>query len=168
MFRNNILVGNQKQFNPLKPQSCYFISSVIKYLHDKQKILDFLSRIGIGVTDDAINNLEKRQIAQFNSVFWNLPDDATVMAVMDNNQTDFSTKTFKPLNDTHHVDCLNVLQVIKPSGNLNLNKNSKPLEHLESTFIDSTGFEKETGDFFNECFNIMLLLNMQNYSQLKA
>ena len=60
VFRNNILVGNQKQFNPLKPQSCYFISSVIKYLHDKQKILDFLSRIGIGVTDDAINNLEKR------------------------------------------------------------------------------------------------------------
>ena len=29
VFRNNILVGNQKQFNPLKPQSCYFISSVI-------------------------------------------------------------------------------------------------------------------------------------------
>ena len=61
VFRNNILVGNQKQFNPLKPQSCYFISSVIKYLHDKQKILDSLSRIGIGVTDDAINNLEKRR-----------------------------------------------------------------------------------------------------------
>ena len=87
---------------------------------------------------------------------------------MDNNQIDFSTKTFKPLNDTHHVECLNVFQVIKPPGNLNLNKNSKPLKHLESTFIDSTEFEKEAGDFFNECFNIMLLLNMQNYSQLKA
>ena len=161
VFRNSIFVGNQKQKYPLKPQSCYFISSVIKYLHDKQKILDFLSRIGIGVTDTAINNLEKKQIAQFNSVFWNLPDDSTVMAVMDNNQTDFSTKSFKPLNDTHHVDCLNVLQVIKPSGNLNLNKNSKPKEHLKSTFIDSTGFEKEAGDFFNECFNTMLIKHVE-------
>ena len=104
VFRNNVLVGNQKRKSHSKPQSCYFISSVIKYLHDKQKILDFLSRIGIGVTDDAINNLEKKQIAQFNSVFWNLSDDSTVMAVMDNNQTDFSTKTFKPLNDTHHLE----------------------------------------------------------------
>ena len=62
----------------------------------------------------------------------------------------FSTKTFKPLNDTHHVDCLNVLQVIKPPGNLNLIRNSKPLKYLESIFIDSTEFEKEAGDFFNE------------------
>ena len=32
VFRNNILLLNQKQFNPSKPQSCYFLSSVIKYV----------------------------------------------------------------------------------------------------------------------------------------
>ena len=161
VFRNNILVGNQKQFNHSKPQSCYFISSIVKYLHDKQKILDFLSKIGIGVTDDAMNNLEKKQISKFNSLFWDLPDNSTVMAVMDNNQTDFSTKTFKPLNDTHHVDCLNVLQVIKPPGNLNLNKTSKQIDNLEYSFIDSTEFEKEAGDFFVECFNTMLIRHIE-------
>ena len=45
------------------------------------------------------------------------------MAVMDNNQSDFSTKRFKPLKDSHHVDCLNVLQVIKPAGNIDLDEN---------------------------------------------
>ena len=34
-FRNNIFLGNQKRNYPYKPQSCYFISSIIKYLHDK-------------------------------------------------------------------------------------------------------------------------------------
>ena len=156
-FRNQIFLGNQKRNYPYKPQSCYFISSIIKYLHDKQKILDFLSSIGIGVGDDPVNNLEKNQIDSFNSVFWKIPENATVMAVMDNNQADFSTKSFKPLKDSHHVDCLNVLQVVKPSGNSNLNKESKSIAELESTFIDLTLFEKEAGDFFMNCFNTTLL-----------
>jgi hypothetical protein len=156
-FRNQIFLGNQKRNFPYKPQSCYFISSIIKYLHDKQKILDFLSTIGIGVGDDAINNLEKNQIDSFNSVFWKIPENASVMAVMDNNQTDYSTKSFKPLKDNHHVDCLNVLQVVKPTGNLNLNKESKSIAELESSFIDLTLFEKEAGDYFMHCFNTTLL-----------
>ena len=126
-FRNNIFLGNQKRKYPFKPQSCYFISSIIQYLHDKKKILDFLSSIGVGVGNKPINNLEKNQIESFNSVFWETPVDATVMAVMDNNQSDFSSKSFKPLKDNHHVDCLNVLQVIKPSGNPYLSKESKSI-----------------------------------------
>ena len=109
---------------------------MIKYLHDKQKILDFLSMMGIGVGDDPINNLEKNQIDEFNRVFWDIPDNTTVMAVMDNNQADFSTKSFKPLKDSHHVDCL---------------------EDLESSFTDSTFIEKEAGSYFMQCFNEMLL-----------
>ena len=91
-FRNNIFLGNQKRKYPFKPQSCYFISSIIQYLHDKKKILDFLSSIGVGVGNKPINNLEKNQIESFNSVFWETPVDVTVMAVMDNNQSDFSSK----------------------------------------------------------------------------
>ena len=157
ILRNNIFLGNQKRNYRYKPQSCYFISSVIKLLNDKQKILDFLSKIGIGVGDDAINNLEKNQIGEFNSVFWKIPANATVMAVMDNNQTDYTTKNFNPLKDSHHVDCLNVLQVVKPSGNSNLAKDSKSIEYLESSFVDSTYFEKKAGDYFMNCFNTMLL-----------
>ena len=77
IFRNNIFLGNQKRKYPFKPQSYYFISSVIKYLHDKQKILDFLSMMGIGVGDDPINNLEKNQIDEFNRVFFK--DDGNVL-----------------------------------------------------------------------------------------
>ena len=161
VFRNSILLGSQKRKNHFKPQSCYFISGVIKYLHDKQKILDFLSAMGIGVGDDPINSLEKNQIDQFNSIFWKIPDNATVMAVMDNNQSDFSTKSFKPLKDSHHVDCLNVLQVIKPAGNMDLKQDSKPMVELEPSFIDSSSIEKEAGSYLMQCFNEMLLKNAE-------
>ena len=97
-FKNIIFLGNQKRNYPFKPQSCYFTSCIIKYLHDKQKILDFLSSIGIGVGDDAINNLEKSQIDEFNIAFWDIPSSSTVMAVMDNNQTDFGTKIYVPIS----------------------------------------------------------------------
>ena len=50
-----------------------------------------------------------------------------------------------------------MLQVIKPPGNLNLNKISKQIDNLESTFIESNEFEKEAGEFFVECFNVMLI-----------
>ena len=142
-FRNTIFLGNHKRKYPLKPQSCYFTSCIIKYLQDKQKILDFLSSIGIGVGDDAINSLEKNQINEFNSKFWAIPSTATVMAVMDNNQADFGTKTYNPLKDEHHVDGLNVLQVIKPTGNSDLDKQGKPISELNSTFIDETQPEKK-------------------------
>ena len=32
---------------------------------------------------------------------------------------------------------------------------------MESTFIDSTMVEKEAGDFFNECINIMLIKHLE-------
>ena len=151
-FKNIIFLGNQKRNYPFKPQSCYFTSCIIKYLHDKQKILDFLSSIGIGVGDDAINNLEKSQIDEFNIAFWDIPSSSTVMAVMDNNQTDFGKKSYNPLKDNHHVDCLNVLQVIKPVGNFNLRSNSKSVEDLEPSFKDSNICEKAEGEYFSECF----------------
>ena len=161
-FRNNIFLANQKRNYPYKPQSLYFVSSIIKYMHDKKKILDFLSSIGVGVEDPAIQNLEKNQIDSFNSVFWETPVTATVMAVMDNNQSDFSSKSFNPLKDNHHVDCLNVLQVIKPSGNPLLSKESKSIENLNETFIDSTLSEKEAGDYFLDSFNTKLLKHFEN------
>ena len=34
-FRNNIFLGNQTSFFPYKPQSCYFVSSIIEYLQPK-------------------------------------------------------------------------------------------------------------------------------------
>ena len=116
IFKNPIFFGTQKKNYPFKPKSAYFISCVLKYLQDKQKILDFLSAIGIAVGDDPVNRLEKRQIDEFNSIFWDVSRSSTVCAVMDNNQADFSSKNYNPLNDEHHVDCLNVLQVIKPGG----------------------------------------------------
>ena len=157
VFRNLIFLGNQKKNYPFKPQSCYFISCVIKYLHDKQKILDLLSTIGIAVGDDAANRLERRQIDEFNSVFWDLPAPSTVMAVMDNNQADFGSKTYDPLHDEHHVDAINVLQVIKPTGIPNLSKSSKQISDLSASFIDSTSPEKRAGDFFPQ--NICLLFD---------
>ena len=144
-LRNSIFLGNQKRNYNLKPQSCYFTSAIIKYLSDKQKILDFLSSIGIGVGDDPINKLERNQIDNFNSQYWTIPTSCTVMAVMDNNQADHTTKGYNPLKDTHHVDGLNVLQVIKPVGNLNLNKESKDISELASTFVDTNTFEAEAG-----------------------
>ena len=126
--RNAILVGNHPKKFSRKPQSCYYVSAVVKYLNDKQKILDFLSSLGIGVGDDAIVNIEKNQISEFNKYFWTIPSSATVMAVMDNNQADFGTKNFNPLNDSHHVDAMNVLQVVKPSGNVTLDKKSKSFD----------------------------------------
>ena len=54
-----------------------------------------------------------------------------------------------------------MLQVIKPPGNLNLNKTSKQIDNLEYSFIDSTEFEKEAGDFFVECFNTMLIRHIE-------
>ena len=101
-------------------------------------------------------------IESFNSVFWETHVDATVMAVMDNNQIDFSSKSFKPLKDNHHVDCLNVLQVIKPSGNPLLSKESKSIENLNETFIDSTLSEKEAGDYFLDSFHTKLLKHFEN------
>ena len=156
-LRNSIFLGNQKRNYNLKPQSCYFTSAIIKYLSDKQKILDFLSSIGIGVGDDPINKLEKNQIDNFNSLFWTIPTNCTVMTVMDNNQADMATKGYNPLKDNHHVDGLNVLQVIKPVGNLNLDKESKHIGELVSTFVDTNTFEREAGEFFNQCFISMLL-----------
>ena len=32
---------------------------------------------------------------------------------MDHNQTEFSTRLFESLNDSHRIDCSNLLQVIK-------------------------------------------------------
>ena len=61
---------------------------------------------------------------------------------MDNNQADFGTKTYNPLKDEHHVDGLNVLQVIKPTGNFDFDKQGKPISELNSTFIDETQPEK--------------------------
>ena len=96
-FRNIVFLGNHSKTFRRKPQSGYFISAVIKYTNDKQKILDLLSSIGIGVTDDAITNLEKNQIDGFNKQFWDIPSACSVMAVMDNNQADFTTKSFNPI-----------------------------------------------------------------------
>ena len=127
IFKNLISIGSQKKNYPFKPKSAYFISCVLKYLQDKKKILDFLSSIGIAVGDDAVNRLEKRQINEFNSIFWDLSKSSTVSAVMDNNQADFSSKNYNPLHDEHHVDCLNVLQVIKPGGNPCLSKTLKDI-----------------------------------------
>ena len=147
-LRNSIFLGNQKRNYNLKPQSCYFTSAIIKYLSDKQKILDFLSSIGIGVGDDPINKLEKNQIDNFNSLFWTIPTNCTVMTVMDNNQADMATKGYNPLKDNHHVDGLNVLQVIKPVGNLYLDKESKHIWELVSTFVDTNTFKREAGEFW--------------------
>ena len=133
------------------------MSALIKYANDKQKILDILSSIGIGVGDDAIATLEKNQIADFNRKFWDVPSSCTIVAVMDNNQADFGTKNYNPLKDTHHVDCLNVLQVIKPSGNPQLSKTSKTVEHLKTDFVEPNEFEKSAGISFAECFNALLL-----------
>ena len=83
-----------------------------------------------------MNNLEKIQIDEFNKNFWNIPASSTVMSVMDNNQTDFSTKNFNPLNDSHHVDAMNVLQIIKPVGNLTLQRDSKSMNDLQPNFTE--------------------------------
>ena len=152
IFKNLILIGNQKKNYPFKPQSAYYIACIIKYLHDKQKILDFLSTIGISVGDNAVNGLEKRQIDEFNSVFWDLGDCSTISAVMDNNQADFGSKNYNPLHDEHHVDCLNVLQVVKPGGNPSLSKESKEMSSLTKSFIESTGSEQNAGKRFNKAF----------------
>ena len=119
--------------------------------------MDILSHLGIGVSDDAVVNLEKNQISDFNDKFWSIPASSTVMAVMDNNQADFGTKTFNPMKDAHHVDCLNVLQVIKPAGNNQLGKDSKAFDDLDANFIASNCFEKSAGDSFSQCFNSLLL-----------
>ena len=162
IFRNLIFIGNQKRNYPYKPQSCYFISCVIKYLHDKQKILDLLSTIGIAVGDDAVNRLEKRQIDEFNSIFWDIPKSSTVMAVMDNNQADFGSKNYNPLHDEHHVDCLNVLQVIKPAGNPDLDKTTKEMSELSTSFIESTCLEKKAGVIFVKSFLSYLIRLEEN------
>ena len=152
VFRNMIFIGNQRKNYYLKPQSAYFVSCILKYLHDKQKILDFLSNICIAVGDDPVNRLEKRQIDQFNSVFWNINNSCNVMACMDNNQADFGSKNYNPLHDEHHVDCLNVLQVIKPGGNPVLHKNSKKISELSDSFSDSNHAEKKARNVFNKSF----------------
>ena len=113
-------------------------------MNNNSQILQFLSSLGIGVTSRAVENLEKTQIGDFNKLFWDIPTSSSVMAVMDNNQADCTTKSYSPLKDEHHVDCINVLQVVKPVGNLTLNKMSKPFDELDESFIDPTEAEKES------------------------
>ena len=168
-FRNCIFNGNHPKKYRRKPQSCYFTSAIIKYANNNKKILDFLAAIGIGVTDDALNNLEKNQITDFNTKFWTIPSSATVMSVMDNNQADFGTKYFNPLQDKHHVDCLNVLQVVKPSGNSELMKESRSIQHVDTNFIKTNCFEQSAGSYFLGCFNAHLLsiIDIQSVDSLK-
>ena len=170
MIRNAILLVNRPRKCCRKPQSCYFISAVVKYLNDKQKILDFLSSLSIGVGDSAIANLEKKQVNEFNKHFWTIPDSASVMTVMDNNQADFGTKNYNPLNDSHHVDGLNVLQVVKPTGNINLNRRCRSLDELDESFIECSSCEKVAGECFQKCFNALLLSvnDIQPSDSLKA
>ena len=168
-FRNCILNGNHPKKYRRKPQSCYFTSAIIKYANNNQKVLYFLAVIGIGVSDDALNNLEKNQIVDFNTKFWTIPSSATVMSIMDNNQADFGSKYFNPLQDKHHVDCFNVLQVLKPSGNSELMKESRSIERIDANFIKSNCFECSAGSNFLRCFNAHLLsvIDIQSVDSLK-
>ena len=63
-FKNMILLGSKPRNYKYKPQSCYFISCIIKYLNNNSQILQFLSSLGIGVTSRAVENLEKTQIGE--------------------------------------------------------------------------------------------------------
>ena len=55
-----------------------------------------------------------------------------------------------------------MLQVIKPSGNPYLSKESRSIENLDESFIDSTSTEKESGDYFLNSFNTMLIKHSEN------
>ena len=156
-LRSMCFLAGQSKFYNMKPTSCYYLACLVKTIQDNQKILDLLSQVGLTVTDDAIVRRVDKEVDSFNENFWTLPKDSTVIATLDNNQADCSTKVFSVHHDSHHVDCLNQLQTCKPPGNAALSKVPKSLDDMSPDFLKLSELEIKSSKLFSESYFSQLL-----------
>ena len=152
VLRDCLLVAGHCANYPLKPLSNQFLGIVVTYTEDDAKRLDVLCRIGVTTSYKTTSAKVTSSSIEYNKVYHNIPLDANINAVGDNGQADIGSKNWNAFKE-HHVDSLNVLQVVYPNGNESLSKQpSKTISDLDSNFVLPSVAETMAKGTFQELF----------------
>ena len=151
-LRDCILVAGHGVTYPLKPLSNYYMGIVVTYTEDTPKLLDVLARIGITTNYKTTSAKVLSSANEYNKQYHGIPLDANINAVGDNGQADMGSKNWSAFK-AHHVDSLNVLQVVFPNGNVSFSKvTSRTIADLNSSFVLPTPEEALAKNTFQNIF----------------